>query len=83
MNKEQRGVIVKGFRLLGVGAHEGERIAQGGDPEAILEHLDSVIEMLAEMKKGLGHHIGAQAILKGIDSARPKTVGRPKLRVVK
>jgi hypothetical protein len=81
MNKEQTVVIVKGFLLLRAGAAEGERIARTASPESIVEHVDSMIEMLAEMKKGLGHHIGAQAVLKGITAKEPKAI--PKLRLVK
>lgn len=86
MEKKQKEVIMQGFRLLRLAAAEGERSTHEGDPDAILEVVDNMLHLLGRMKDGLGHHIGAQAVLKGIEVKRPKVaakIGRPKLTLVK
>ncbi len=86
MNKTQQAFIIKAFRLIREGAAEGERIARDESAEAVAKHVDDMIAMLAVVKEGIGHHIGAQAVLKGIGEVRPKVaakIGRPKLSLVK
>lgn len=86
MDKKQRDVLIKGFRLLRQGTAEGERFAHADNVDEVLVQLDTMLQLAAEMKKSIGLHIGAQAVLKGIEVKRPivaAKIGRPKLSLVK
>ena len=86
MNKAQKEMIVKGFRLLRVGAAEAERIALKGDPSEIAEQMTGMQNLLGEMQKALGYSVAAQNVLENIQGkAKKAPVGRPrtKLRLVR
>lgn len=63
MTDRQRKILVDAFLLLAAGARSGKRKAETETASQVLEHVGEMESMIAELKKGLESHLGADHVL--------------------